>query len=51
MSKKLLEEQAVRKFMKIAGLQPLTNSFLKESEEQKDLEEAKKKEMIQRRKE
>jgi hypothetical protein len=39
MSKKLLEEQAVRKFMKIAGLQPLTNSFLKESEEQKDLEE------------
>jgi hypothetical protein len=42
MSKKLLEEQAVRKFMKIAGLQPLTNSFLKESEEQKDLEEAKK---------
>ena len=45
MSKKLLEEQAVRKFMKIAGLQPLTNSFLKESEEQKDLEEAKKKEM------
>lgn len=43
MSKKLLEEQAVRKFMKIAGLQPLTNSFLKESEEQKDLEEAKNK--------
>lgn len=41
MSKKLLEEQAVRKFMKIAGLQPLTNSFLKESEEA-DLEEAKK---------
>jgi hypothetical protein len=32
MSKKLLEEQAVRKFMKIAGLQPLTNSFLKENE-------------------
>jgi hypothetical protein len=32
MSKKLLEEQAVRKFMKIAGLQPLTNTFLKESE-------------------
>lgn len=42
MSKKLLEEQAVRKFMKIAGLQPLTNSFLKENEEA-DLEEAKKK--------
>lgn len=41
MSKKLLEEQAVRKFMKIAGLQPLTNSFLKENEEA-DLEEAKK---------
>lgn len=40
MSKKLLEEQAVRKFMKIAGLQPLTNSFLKENEEA-DLEEAK----------
>jgi hypothetical protein len=44
MSKKLLEEQAVRKFMKIAGLQPLTNSFLKESEDQKESEEAKKKE-------
>lgn len=41
MSKKLLEEQAVRKFMKIAGLQPLTNSFLKESEDQKESEEAK----------
>lgn len=44
MSKKLLEEQAVRKFMKIAGLQPLTNTFLKESEEvseEKELEEAK----------
>jgi hypothetical protein len=54
MSKKLLEEQAVRKFMKIAGLQPLTNSFLRENdgklkveegreelEEVEDLEEAK----------
>lgn len=41
MSKKLLEEQAVRKFMKIAGLQPLTNSFLKESTTSKDeLEES-----------
>lgn len=46
MSKKLLEEQAVRKFMKIAGLQPLTNSFLKESEEA-DLEEAKAKDKKQ----
>ena len=33
MSKKLLEEQSIRKFMKIAGLQPLTNTFLKESED------------------
>ncbi len=33
MSKKLLEEQSIRKFMKIAGLQPLTSTFLKESEE------------------
>ena len=32
MSKKLLEEQSIRKFMKIAGLQPLANSFLKENE-------------------
>ena len=35
MSKKLLEEQSIRKFMKIAGLQPLTNTFLKESEGKK----------------
>jgi hypothetical protein len=34
MSKKLLEESTIRSFMKLANLQPLTNKFLKESEEQ-----------------
>ena len=33
MSKKLLEESTIRSFMKLANLQPLTNKFLKESEE------------------
>lgn len=41
MSKKLLEEQAVRKFMKIAGLQPLTNSFLRENDGKVKVEESK----------
>ena len=41
MSKKLLEEQAVRKFMKIAGLQPLTNSFLRENDGKVKVEENK----------
>ena len=41
MSKKLLEEQAVRKFMKIAGLQPLTNSFLRENDGKVKVEEGK----------
>jgi hypothetical protein len=36
--KKLLEESTIRSFMKLANLQPLTDKFLKESEE---LEEAK----------
>jgi len=31
--KKLLEESTIRSFMKLANLQPLTNKFLKESEE------------------
>ena len=41
MSKKLLEEQAVRKFMKIAGLQPLTNSFLRENDGKVKVKEGK----------
>lgn len=47
MSKKLLEEQAVRKFMKIAGLQPLANNFLKESEEVQEEGYGKKKDKME----
>ena len=36
MTKKLLEESAVRKFMKIAGLQPLTESFIKDNLEENE---------------
>jgi hypothetical protein len=40
--KKLLEESTIRSFMKLANLQPLTNKFLKESEqlEEEELEES-----------
>lgn len=34
MAKKLLEESTVRRFMKIAGLQPLSESFVQELEEE-----------------
>lgn len=42
MAKKLLEEATVRRFMKIAGLQPLSESFVDTLEEEETVEEAKK---------
>lgn len=39
MAKKLLEEATVRRFMKIAGLQPLSEGFVDTLEEKKDEEE------------
>jgi len=41
MAKKLLEEATVRRFMKIAGLQPLSESFVETLEEEAKEEEAK----------
>jgi hypothetical protein len=37
--KKLLEESTIRSFMKLANLQPLTDKFLKESEELEEVKE------------
>lgn len=39
MAKKLLEEATVRRFMKIAGLQPLSEGFVDNLEESEELEE------------
>lgn len=39
MAKKLLEEATVRRFMKIAGLQPLSEGFVDKLEENEELEE------------
>ena len=40
MAKKLLEEATVRRFMKIAGLQPLSEGFVDKLEENEELEES-----------
>ena len=42
MAKKLLEENTVRRFMKIAGLQPLSENFVEKLEEVEEADEAEK---------